>query len=132
MKETTTKHDYSSKECNAALMNLGDALYAIGGKWKLKIYKLLRQGTPVRFSGISRMLTDISEKTLTAQLREMEKDGILARIVFPEVPPRVEYQLTDLGHSLDHVFLSLENWGKEYIRQRAKQNARSASSSKYY
>ena len=94
------------------------ALSIVGGKWKLKIYKVLRAGAPVRFSAISKNLAGISEKTLTAQLREMENDGLIRREVFAEVPPRVEYHLTKLGHSLSSVFESLDNWGREYIRQK--------------
>ena len=95
------------------------ALSIIGGKWKLKIYKALRNGTPLRFSTLRKDLGEISEKTLTAQLREMEKDGIVTRVIYPEVPPRVEYDLTALGHTLEMVFSSLDNWGKAYIRQKS-------------
>ncbi|MFC3158726.1 winged helix-turn-helix transcriptional regulator [Chryseobacterium arachidis] len=63
-------------------------------------------------------LGEISDKTLTMQLREMEEDQLLIRIVHPEVPPKVEYKLTDLGKSLETVFLALDNWGKNYIQQR--------------
>ena len=87
------------------------ALAAISGKWKLRIYDVLRQGETVRYCLINNKLADISEKTLTAQLREMEQDGIITRIVYPEVPPRVEYQLTALGQSLQNVFDALTNWG---------------------
>jgi DNA-binding HxlR family transcriptional regulator len=92
------------------------ALSIISGKWKLKIYKILRQGEPVRFSMIAKGLGDVSEKSLTFQLREMESDGIIIRKVYPEVPPRVEYGLTDLGRSLHVVFESLDVWGKAYIK----------------
>ncbi|KIC93556.1 winged helix-turn-helix transcriptional regulator [Flavihumibacter solisilvae] len=91
------------------------ALATISGKWKLRIYEILRTGDAVRYCLINNSLEDISEKTLTAQLREMEEDGIVTRIVYPEVPPRVEYQLTALGQSLQTVFDSLSNWGKAYI-----------------
>ncbi|MEN0055238.1 MAG: helix-turn-helix domain-containing protein [Mucilaginibacter sp.] len=87
------------------------ALAAISGKWKLRIYDVLRKGETVRYCLINNQLADISEKTLTAQLREMEQDGIITRIVYPEVPPRVEYQLTALGQSLQNVFDALTNWG---------------------
>jgi DNA-binding HxlR family transcriptional regulator len=87
------------------------ALAAISGKYKLRIYDVLRQGETVRYCLINNKLADISEKTLTAQLREMEQDGIITRIVYPEVPPRVEYQLTALGQSLQNVFDALTNWG---------------------
>lgn len=90
------------------------ALATIGGKWKLRIYDVLRKGQSVRYCLINNQLEGISEKTLTAQLREMEQDGIVTRIVYPEVPPRVEYQLTSLGQSLQTVFDSLASWGKAY------------------
>ncbi|OQP53433.1 hypothetical protein A4H97_23590 [Niastella yeongjuensis] len=87
------------------------ALVMISGKWKLRIYDVLKKGESVRYSLINTELKDISEKTLTAQLREMEQDGIITREVYPEVPPRVEYQLTSLGRSLQTVFDALNNWG---------------------
>lgn len=83
------------------------ALASIGGKWKLRIYDIVRREQPVRFCLINNQLGDISEKTLTAQLREMEQDGIVTRIAYPEVPPRVEYKLTALGESLQAVFDAL-------------------------
>lgn len=91
------------------------ALATISGKWKLRIYDVLRKGETVRYCLINNKLKDISEKTLTAQLREMEQDGIITRMVYPEVPPRVEYQLTALGQSLQTVFDALTNWGIAYI-----------------
>jgi DNA-binding HxlR family transcriptional regulator len=95
------------------------ALSIIGGKWKLKIYKALRNGGNIRFSAIHKSLEDISEKTLTAQLREMENDGVITRTSYPEIPPRVEYALTDLGTQLEPVFDSLNNWGKAYVTGRS-------------
>jgi len=94
------------------------ALSIIGGKWKLKIYKALKSGVPQRYSSLSKAITDISEKTLAAQLKEMERDGIVTRVVFAEVPPRVEYELTILGKSLETIYNSLDSWGKEYISQK--------------
>ena len=91
------------------------ALASISGKWKLRIYDAIRKEQPIRYCLINNLLEDISEKTLTAQLREMEQDGIITRIVYPEVPPRVEYELTDLGRSLQTVFDALNSWGKAYI-----------------
>lgn len=96
------------------------ALSIIGGKWKLKIYKALRAGDPQRFSSLGKLLGNISEKTLSAQLREMENDGIISRKIYPEVPPRVEYELTTLGRALEGIFSSLDHWGREYIHQKVK------------
>ena len=95
------------------------ALATIGGKWKLRIYDLLRKGQSVRYCLINNELGDISEKTLTAQLREMEQDGIITRVVYAEVPPRVEYKLTPLGESLQAVFEALANWGRTFTENKA-------------
>lgn len=92
------------------------ALTSIDGKWKTRIYDIIRHQQPVRYSTMVNELKDISEKTLTSQLREMEHDGIIKRIVYPQVPPRVEYELTALGKSLQEVIDALENWGKAYVK----------------
>lgn len=99
------------------------ALSILGGKWKLKIYKAIRFNEVLRFSEIKAALHEISDKTLTVQLREMEEDNLLIRIVYPEVPPKVEYKLTDLGKSLESVFKALDDWGKEYIKNRDQVNS---------
>jgi DNA-binding HxlR family transcriptional regulator len=91
------------------------ALAVMGGKWKLKIYKILKGGEPTRYAVLRKALTGISEKTLTAQLREMEQDGIITKQMYAEVPPRVEYSLTALGASLEPVFMALQEWGQAYI-----------------
>ena len=94
------------------------ALAIIGGKWKLKIYQALESGTPLRFSVLAKKLAGISEKTLTAQLREMEADGIIERTIYSEIPPRVEYQLTTLGVGLAPVCQALEAWAEDYLAYR--------------
>lgn len=93
-------------------------LAVVGGKWKLKIYKVIRFKKVLRFSEIRDAIGKISDKTLSAQLREMEQDNLLTRIVFSETPLRVEYQLTELGESLEPVFFALEEWGKHYLNTR--------------
>lgn len=82
----------------------------IGGRWKPSIlYKLLEGST--RYSQLRKTMPAVSERILILQLREMESDGLISRTVFPEVPPRVEYQLTDLGKSLEPVLHVLSDWG---------------------
>lgn len=98
--------------------NIEAALSILGGKWKLKIYKALRTGNRLRFTEIKSILNPISDKTLTVQLREMEEDNLLIRETFPLVPPRVEYRLTELGKSLEGIFVALDEWGKNFIDQR--------------
>lgn len=88
-------------------------LTLIGNKWKVLILRDLISGTK-RFGELKKSLGTVSQKVLTAQLRAMESDGLLTRTVYPEVPPRVEYALTDLGMSLKPVLDSLWNWGESY------------------
>jgi DNA-binding HxlR family transcriptional regulator len=85
----------------------------IGSKWKLLIIRNLLV-RPWRFNELQKSLDGISQKVLTDSLRAMEKDGIIKRTVYPEVPPRVEYELTELGQSLKPVLDSMQNWGQNY------------------
>ena len=85
----------------------------IGSKWKLLILRNLR-ARPWRFNELMRDLEGISQKVLTASLRSMEEDGIIARTVYPEVPPRGEYRLTALGESMRPVLDAMEAWGTAY------------------
>lgn len=85
----------------------------IGSKWKLLIMRnlLIR---PWRFNELKNNLEGISQKVLTNSLRAMEKDGIISRTVYPEVPPHVEYSLSKLGESMRPILDSMEAWGKSY------------------
>jgi DNA-binding HxlR family transcriptional regulator len=86
----------------------------IGGKWKtLILYYLLE--TPRRFNELKRLLPDVSQRILTQQLRELEYDGIIHREIYKEIPPRVEYSLTDLGTSLKQIILLMLAWGEQYM-----------------
>ncbi|MGN1086448.1 MAG: winged helix-turn-helix transcriptional regulator [Porcipelethomonas sp.] len=88
-------------------------LMLIGDKWKVLILRDLRNGTK-RFGELKKSVTGISQKVLTANLRNMEENGLLTREVFPEVPPRVEYTLTELGHSMEPILDAMDKWGTEY------------------
>ena len=85
----------------------------IGSKWKLLILRNL-MARPWRFNELKKSLDGISQKVLTDSLRTLEADGIVVRTVFPEVPLRVEYSLSETGESLRPVLKSMEDWGKEY------------------
>ena len=85
----------------------------IGSKWKLLIIRNLLQ-RPWRFNELKRDLEGISQKVLTDSLRSMESDGLITRTVFPEVPPRVEYALSELGQSLKPILDSMVDWGNAY------------------
>lgn len=82
----------------------------IGSKWKLLIMRNLLQ-RPWRFNELKKDLEGISQKVLTDSLRSMEADGIITRTVYPEVPPRVEYALSDLGESMRPIMDAMEIWG---------------------
>ena len=85
----------------------------IGSKWKLLIIRNLR-ARPWRFNELKKDLEGISQKVLTDSLRSLEEDGIITRTVYPEVPPRVEYALSNLGESMRPIIDSMEAWGLGY------------------
>jgi DNA-binding HxlR family transcriptional regulator len=85
----------------------------IGNKWKILILRDVLGG-PKRFGELRKSLEGISQKVLTDNLRDMEKDGLLIRKVFPEVPPRVEYSLSDIGETMRPIIKQLEEWGSMY------------------
>lgn len=85
----------------------------IGGKWKILILYLISNDIN-RFGKLSMLLKDISKQMLTTQLRDLERDGIIKRVIYPEIPPRVEYFLTEKGEALAPVFVALRDWGFKY------------------
>ena len=85
----------------------------IGSKWKLLIMRNLL-ARPWRFNELKKDLEGISQKVLTDSLRSMEADGIITRTVYPEVPPRVEYALSELGESMRPIIKAMEVWGTDY------------------
>lgn len=89
-------------------------LSLIGGKYKALILWHLSAGT-LRFSQLQKAVT-ATPRMLTLQLRELENDGLISRTVYPEVPPRVEYAMTDLGRSLMPILTAMRNWGTDYLR----------------
>lgn len=91
-------------------------LLLISNKWKVLIIRDLLEGTK-RFSELKKSITNISQKVLTSNLREMEENNLLIRKVYPEVPPRVEYTLTDIGYSLKTLLDDMDKWGTWYRRE---------------
>lgn len=98
-------------ECPVAL-----TVSLIGNKWKLLIIRNLRM-RPWRFNELHKNLEGISQKVLTDNLRSMEQDGIITRTVYPEVPPRVEYALSELGQSMSPIIDSMKEWGENYQKR---------------
>jgi DNA-binding HxlR family transcriptional regulator len=91
-------------------------LRVIAGRWKvLALHYMLDE--PIRFNALHRKLDGISHRTLAKQLRELERDGIVRRKVYAEVPPRVEYSLTALGKSLEPVLRAMHAWGEDFAHR---------------
>ena len=91
-------------------------LTLISDKWKVLILRDLLTGAK-RFGELKKSVGNVSQKVLTAQLRQMEESGLLTRTVYQEVPPRVEYALTDLGRSLKPILDAMRDWGEAYRRR---------------
>ncbi len=85
----------------------------IGSKWKLLILRNLLQ-RPWRFNELKKDLKGISQKVLTDSLRSMEEDGIITRTIYPEVPPHVEYALSDVGETMRPILMAMQEWGTNY------------------
>lgn len=111
IKETST--NFANKK---ALSDECPEVYAsnlIGGQWSLAICCYLINGK-LRFGELKKRLPNITERMLTLQLRRLEEEKIITRTVYAEVPPRVEYELTEIGYQLKNIILELEKWGKEH------------------
>ena len=114
-------HDKSSNtgtttEQYTTFCPVNTTLSVIGGKWKVLIlYHLVEQTQ--RFNELRRLLPEITQRMLTLQLRELEEDGLIHREVYPVVPPKVEYSLTDFGRTLLPVIGSMHQWGVEYSQE---------------
>ena len=99
------------------------ALNTIGGKWKgVILYKLLQEEC-LRFSELKRRMPRVTQRMLTMQLRSLEQDGLVNRKIYPEIPPRVEYRLTELGKTLEPVIQILTEWGFHYDSTYGNRNA---------
>ncbi len=91
------------------------ALSVIGGRWKIVIIWCLLQQSPLRLSEIQKKLPDVNQRMLIRQLRELEDDEIITRVVYPVVPPKVEYQLSEIGLLLEPVVTSICDWGDNFV-----------------
>ncbi|MEJ8647139.1 helix-turn-helix domain-containing protein [Streptomyces sp. MS1.AVA.3] len=107
--------DAMAEWCNTEVV-----LSVVGGKWKLLILRYLLLGTH-RFGELRQAMPTVTQRMLTRQLRELEDDGLVSRTVYPEVPPRVEYTLTEAGETLRDIIGQLDAWGSWYRRRRKAQ-----------
>jgi DNA-binding HxlR family transcriptional regulator len=119
--------DFDNSECeNSCEETYGDcpiglAITLLGGKWKLPVLYNLREGT-LRFNELKKALPGVTQKMLTQQLRELERDGLVARKVYAEVPPKVEYSITPIAKKLEPSLSLLCEWGMEYREIRKPQD----------
>ncbi len=101
------------KKCSKSTCKVSNTIQLIGNKWVLNILFRLLDGTK-RFGELKKSIEEISPKMLTQQLRKMEGDGLVKRKIYPEIPPRVEYSLSEKGKALQPVIEKIVEWGNEY------------------
>ena len=98
---------------------IGLTLSVIGGRWKINIISYLLAEKKLRYNELRKRLVGISERMLISKLKELENDGLVNRMVHQQVPPKVEYTLTKLGHSLDPVLRIMDKWGEDNLCKKA-------------
>lgn len=102
------------------LCQVDSALDIIVGKWKpIILLSLMKHGT-MRFSELKRGIPDITQKMLTKHLRELESEEIVERVVYPQVPPKVEYSITEYGRSLENILTAMHEWGTNHNRRKGQ------------
>lgn len=106
------KSDWNAKDCPVR-----NVLDRFGDKWSILLIMILGERERMRFNELNKEIQDISQKMLTVTLRSLEADGLVKRTVYPEVPPRVEYEITDLGRSLVPYINSLAAWANVNIKE---------------
>lgn len=126
MKKNQNHKRPSQEQCTASLAAMGDALYVIGGKWKLRLIIALTSGNK-RFNELQRTVKGISARVLSYELKELELNGFIKRVVYDATPVIVEYELTGYSDTLRNVLQALSEWGamhKQRIRRQMKADSR--------
>lgn len=108
------KNETSRKRAGLPACPVETCVQLIGSKWRLLIMRDLLMNESMRFGQLQRSVGKVSQKVLTSNLRDMEESGLVVRRVYPEVPPRVEYSLTETGKSLKPIIDAMWDWGTEY------------------
>jgi DNA-binding HxlR family transcriptional regulator len=103
------EHPYNMAECTRAMLPVHEVLAQISSKWTILVVRIL-SGGPKRFSEIKRQIEGVSQKMLTSTLRDLEKDGFVTRTVTPSIPPRVDYELTEMGRELQEPLRVIGEW----------------------
>lgn len=116
---------------HSTCMSMADILNRIGDKWTVMVVSMLARNGILRFNELKRQINGVSQRMLTLTLRNLERDGLVTRTIYPEIPPRVEYSLTGLGRSLESPISSLWEWsaenGASVVEARAIYDARHAA-----
>ena len=105
--------DYLKENCGIAF-----TLSLVGGRWKISILSYLLHEPKLRYSELKKRLKGISERVLAAKLKELENDGLIMKTIYPQVPPRVEYELTASGYSLKGILDAMDKWGEANLAKR--------------
>ena len=104
--------DHLPEDCRP----ISNLLSRIGDKWTILVMRVLEQGEPIRFKDLHRAIGGISQRMLTVTLRHLERDGLVIRTVYPTIPPRVEYELSERGSGLQQAMVPLFEWTKDNAR----------------
>ena len=104
-----------TESCDSDSCAVREAFQIIGGKWKNTIMHNLGKHDLLRFNQLKNLIPDISQKMLTQQLRELERDGLIRREAFPEIPPRVEYSITTLGKTTGSIYKKINQWQQKHM-----------------
>ncbi|MGL3108962.1 winged helix-turn-helix transcriptional regulator [Bradyrhizobium sp. BR 1432] len=111
-----TRPDPRPDPNHADCRGVASVLSRVGDKWSVFVIMMLSDG-PKRFNELKRMINGISQRMLTLTLRGLERDGLVTRTIFPTIPPRVDYELTDLGRGLSRPVEALGSWAKDHLAQ---------------
>lgn len=112
MRKENSTNSINEKHLNQNC-GISATLSLIGGRWNINILSYLLNEDRLRYSALRARLEGISERMLISKLKELEQDGLVNRIVYPQVPPKVEYELTELGHSLREILELMDEWGEQ-------------------
>lgn len=123
MRKEASTNNLNEKRIHASC-GMAYSLKIVGGRWKPAILCRIVYG-PMRYSELRKSIEGISERMLVAQLRELEKDQVIERLVYPEVPPRVEYSLTKLGETVKPMLAAMSDWGNLHRERTARNVAQS-------
>ena len=115
--------EIEAKRCTANLSAVEDTIYVIGGKWKIKVIIALREQGKMRFNELQRMITGISARVLSNELKELEMNGFIKRKVYTKAPVVIEYELTGYSDTLNNVLQAMTQWGTMH-RNKIKSEAK--------